>query len=105
MTNIRYVFDLTRRAQGLVLAARLESCAGGEWRLPDYWQCAARNDDDAMHQAAKAAEREWPVIAGRAFNDFVVRFVSERASAQGATSQQSSSQAPSHELELTSAMV
>jgi hypothetical protein len=76
MANPNYAFDLTRRTKGVVFAAKMDQFAGAIPGLPDYWQCAATDEADAMRQALKAAEREWPAVPGRKFNDFVVRFVS-----------------------------
>jgi hypothetical protein len=69
----RYMFDLRQRQRGLVVATRYEEnsgpVAGGEWT------CTAPNNAAALELARTAAFAEWPPIAGRAPNDFVVTFV------------------------------
>jgi hypothetical protein len=102
-----YVFDLTRRERGLVVAAKVAPSAGIVRPLPDCWQCSATSDADALQQAMNAAESVWPRLPRRTFNDFVVSFVSEDALAEGimsraqtcrANSRSASGQGISHRL-------
>jgi hypothetical protein len=76
-SSTRYLFDLTRHGEGLVFAARIKDGQLSEPSLPDRWVCTAKDDGDAVRQALAAAEREWPRMPGRRFNDFVIKFVAK----------------------------
>lgn len=78
----RYVFDLSRRSEGLVVGCQSERFDAFPKGVPT-WQCVAADDADALRQVQAAAFAEWPALADRKPNDFIVRFVSpERRGAE-----------------------
>ena len=69
-----YIFDLSRRPEGLLVARRVTE-------MPEtpasqaHWLCTADDDADAVSRALRAAQFEWPSLPGRPRNDFIVKFI------------------------------
>jgi hypothetical protein len=70
-----YVFDLTRRDDGVLVAGRFAEPPLVPQSSEATWQCVAIDDADALRQAVVAATLEWPALPDRASNDFIVGFV------------------------------
>jgi hypothetical protein len=68
-----YVFDISRRHLGLVLAVRHNRTAPIPLD-PGIWACVATSDADALARAEVAAVHEWPLLQGRHSTDFIVSF-------------------------------
>jgi len=71
-----YIFDLSRRSQGLIVAARVTEMRTNPGSSEADWHCTANDDADAVSRALKAAKFEWPSVPGRNSNDFVIKFIS-----------------------------
>lgn len=70
-----YVFDLSRRSEGLIVATRVTEVQGNPGSSQADWHCTANDDADAVSRALRAAKAEWPSVPGRNSNDFIVKFV------------------------------
>jgi hypothetical protein len=75
----RYIFDLQQRNRGLVIVTRYHE--HGEHSAAGDWECLAADNAAALELARQAAFAEWPPVAGRAPNDFVVQFHNADAAA------------------------
>ena len=70
-----YIFDLSRRSEGLVVAARAAELQEKPGSFQADWHCTANDDADAVSRALRAAKCDWPSVPGRNSNDFIVKFL------------------------------
>jgi hypothetical protein len=70
-TLFTYIFDLSGFEQGRFTASRLEHLSRGPL---ESWVCVARDDEDALRLARRAAVSEWARPSGRRPEDFTVEF-------------------------------